>query len=364
MFILSLKKFALFFCVVLITNTATASVMTYDLSELGNWNISGGPSESVNNNGQVTGTRGGNAVLWQNGVLTYLPTLSGNGSNGYDINENGIIVGTSKINSTVDHAFIGDQNGIADLGTLGGLTSRGTGINNSNKVSGYSLNSNGRMRAFIGDINGLTDLGTLGGDMSYGLAINDNNQVAGMSTTSTSDVHAFITDMNGNMIDLGTLGGTTSRADGINNHGFATGFSRNSNNYLTAFIADAVNGMNSIGTLGGSQSEGKSINNLGQITGWGDTVNEERHAMIWDDVNGMMDLNFLVNDLTGWDYLYQGSDISDNGHIVGWGIKSAGGVSAFLLTPNGVTPISEPTNLFFIGLFLIGIGFATRRNVK
>src|SRR5262249_30189088 len=132
------------------------------------------------------------------------------------------------------------------------------------------------------------DIGTLGGVTTAGTAINDSDQVVGWSFTATG-THAFF--YNGTMHDIGTLGGPNSFAQDINNNGVIVGDSNatptDSADY-TAFIYTASNGIVDLNALidplsGWLLSTAASINDAGQITGTG-VINGQSHAFLMNPV--------------------------------------------------------------------------------
>ena len=222
----------------------------------------------------------------------------------------------------------------------------GFGINASGNVTGYAnTTGNAAQHAFLYD-GTMHDLGTLGGTNSYGLGINASGQVTGTAyTTGDAANHAFLYD--GTMHDLGTLGGTQSSGDGINDSGLVTGGAYTTGNAAQhAFLYDGT--MHDLGTLGGTNSYGYGINASGQVTGYAYTTgNAAQHAFLYDDTNGMVDLNSLIDPLSGW-VLTEAGSINDLGQITGSGTIS-GQTHAFLLTP-----VPEPSSFA-----LIGFGLAT-----
>jgi probable HAF family extracellular repeat protein len=140
------------------------------------------------------------------------------------------------------------------------------------------------------------DLGTLGGTESFGGAINAGGQVAGFSyTTGHADYHAFLwtptmpNGTSGTMLDLGTLGGLNSYSYNIGAGGQVVG-------------ASEV-----------------------------DITSDDTHAFLYTSGSGLVDLNTLIDPLSGWELL-DAADINDAGQITGQGLIG-GQYHAYLLTP-------------------------------
>jgi probable HAF family extracellular repeat protein len=110
-----------------------------------------------------------------------------------------------------------------------------------------------------------------------------------------------------------------------------------------------------LGTLGGTDSSGYGINVNGQVTGFAHTSgNAAQHAFLYDPSSGMVDLNALVDPLSGW-VLSEGRAINDSGQITGYG--SIDGVDhAFLLTP-----VPEPSTFVLIVSGLLSVGMLIGR---
>jgi len=181
----------------------------------------------INSSGVVVGTTSSDSMgnyragfISASGVWTLLPSLGGNPAYGRGINDVGIVVGYSSNGTNVKAAkwTLESNNAwsVADLGTLGGPTSAAYDINNNNITVGASRISNGNQNghAALWKADGtIVDLGNLesGSIPSYAIAyaINDHNVAVGYSGTDTGITHACVwtADSNGNYVlaDLNTL---------------------------------------------------------------------------------------------------------------------------------------------------------------
>ena len=314
--------------------------------------------------------------------VTDLGTQGGTSSQGYGINAGGQVTGGSSVTSvtgvTALQAFVwtpttpnGASGTMHDLGTLGGRQSVGSVINASGQVAGYfagffATTGGATAHAFLwtpttpnGDNGTVLDLGTFGGRESYAFGINDSGQVTGRSDTPV-DTRAFLYD--GTMHDLGALGRFGSFGQGINASGQVTGNSfltGNAGQHAILWIPTTPNGtsgvMHDIGTLGGAYSSGVGINASGQVAGWSYlTGDAAEHAFLYTSGSGMVDLNSLIDPLSGWELIYANA-INDVGQITGYGTID-GKPRAYLLTP-----VPEPASL---ALLALGLPLLVGRNLR
>lgn len=268
------------------------------------WNYFCGPGNSKPLcKGKNLITRG---FVWQNGTMKSLPTLGGNISEAFGINNSGQIVGVAET-STQD-ASCGRPQVLVYEGVIwnpdgtmqplspfpGDVISAAIGINNKGQVVGGSgacapLSPSISAHALLWQNGSVTDLGNLGGSLNNAaFAINGQGQIVGFSALSgNSTAHAFLWQ-NGMMTDLGTLAGDV---------------------FSLAF----------------------SINDNGQVVGQSCDASFNCRGFLWQ--NGVMtDLNALVAGASL--YLLVANDINNNGQIVGQAYdQSTGSTLAFLATP-------------------------------
>ncbi len=362
-------------CALLATSAARAA--PYIVTDLGVTGAENTLGWGINASGQVTGYAGTpgeettTGFVWKpttpnspTGTLYRLDTLGGYFSWGIGINAGGQIAGlSSTTDDEAEHATLwipttpnGTTGTLYDLGTLGGTYSQGTGINDNGLLTGYAdLTDDEESHAIIwkpttpGSASGtMHDLGTLGGTYSFGWDINASGHVAGEADLAGDAVrHAFLwkpTTPNGTIgaiHDLGTLGGSLSFAEGINDCGQVTGSSRTTDDEaVNAFLwtpttpGGITGAMLDLGSLGDNGSYGYAVSSSGRVVGSSVVpfeVSNYSHAFLYTRSAGMVDLNTLIDPLSGWELL-DADDINDAGQITGQGIINDK-YHAYLLTP-------------------------------
>jgi probable HAF family extracellular repeat protein len=189
--------------------------------------------------------------LWQNGVMTKLPTLGGDNGFAYSINNRGVIAGIAETDVTDPTPgcpvlqfepviwengeirplppYYGDSDGVAaqvnDKGQVVGAS--GT-CGSFNPNTGLYLVEN---HALLWDNGVATDLGNLGGEGglagNHACALNNRGQVVGHSDLlNDASFHGFLWTRETGMQDLGILQGDfASLALGINDAGVVVGAS-------------------------------------------------------------------------------------------------------------------------------------------
>ncbi len=311
-------------------------------------------------------------------AVTDLGTLGGEGwTKAADINADGQVTGLSRVNDTVQHAFVWSGGTLTDLGsTSSGAFSAGAGINGAGIVVGVTSPALGETTtAQAWTASARVPLYTLGGTEAVAASINDANVIAGASDLpDDTGFHAVV--WNGTATqpqDLGSLGGPWSFSQKINQAGHVVGWSlltaddvpggakmpladalasmkpsepeKRVGSFLFptrahAFLWPGSGPMQDLGTLGGHGSMAFGINASGEIVGAsylpGDTV---RHAVLWDATGVIHDLGGLG----GNDAVAIG--INDSGTVVGMALTTDGEKHAFLWEDGVMTDLNSLMDL-------------------
>lgn len=254
--------------------------------------------------------------LWQNGVMSALPTLGGN---------NGIALKINVLGEVADTA----EKSIPDSTCPSGFTQHEFApvIWRNRAVQ--------ELPAYPGDPDGSA------------LAINDLGQAAGASGYCTPSspitainlqpLHALLWE-DGKATDLGTLGGTGHffgiQAENLNNFGRVIGWSDLAGDAsFHAFLWTRETGMQDLGTVGSDvNSLAIGINDLGEVVGVSLDANFNPRAFLRVGQQ-LVDLNQLIPN--GPLYLATACFINDSGEIIGIAVeKTTGDVHGYVAVPN------------------------------
>jgi probable HAF family extracellular repeat protein len=300
-------------------------------------------ADSVNNKGQVVGGAetavansedfcGFNAngaakssqaclpFVFQNGVMTQLPTLGGPNGIANWINNHSEAVGWAE--------------------TINKDPTPGCGVLQFQPVL-WGTTSTRTLPVFPGDSDGIA------------YSINDNGQVVGASGPCTpfnanlgvymAPKHAMLWE-GGAAINLGNLGGDGlgggNHACAINNNGQVVGHSDlTGDTTFHTFLWTWETGMKDLGTLSGDfASTAISINDPGVIVGGSFDSNFNPRAFVWTG-GTMTDLNGALTSNPQKIYLLLASSINASGEIVGLGVTNDGNLHGFLATPDSAATV-------------------------
>lgn len=324
------------FLLVVLLFAPFGAAQTYNITDLG---PASGGGRGISIDGEVVGDNGVLAFAWSPTKGRFnLPPLPGSRYGETvvgGINATGIIAGESLSVSNY-HAVVWRNGVVHDLGTLsGGVLSWATAINDSGVVAGASDGTGFQPNAMIwSDAVGMQRLGTFkGGSYSEAFSINRYSHVTGFSDVANGNSYGFIWSPARGMRMLPSLrGGGGSSGNGINNAGQIAGGSGCGAGCLHAVLWTESGGLQDLGVLNGATfSSAYAINNLGQVVGSSGYIATFEHAFLWSDTAGMQDLNDLIPPNSGW-LLEYAFAINDVGQITGQGTVN-GQTHAFLLTP-------------------------------
>jgi hypothetical protein len=220
-----------------------------------------------------------------------------------DINASGQVTGTGSASFSAPHAFTWTRSTLlVDVGSQPGFPrdNTATGMNDAGMVTGTLSEADGGHAYRYSILTGLQDLGVAGdasvvteeADLSgaYPQSINASRQLAGFFTDG-GQLHGFRFTDGLAFEDIGSLGGTRTVASAIDPTGRVVGASRRTDSPATGYA-------------------------------------RRGHAVSFDDTLLLVDLNTLVDPLSGWT-LIEANDVAGD-FIVGGGEK-AGAVRPYRL---------------------------------
>lgn len=321
----------------------------WTLTDLGTLGGSETFADSINDLGQVVGISrlpddiGSHAFFYANGVMQDIsPVNSGDiragrlGLNNLGVIASGVVSGGAYYPVIYEPA-IARTTTLGSLGANSGFTGVATGINDSGVAIGYSYLDSSTRHAFIYRNGSMSDLGSLGG-YSAALAINNFGMAAGFSSETLNGFARAVVWQNNSMLDISN--GLESEARAVNDFGQVVGETSTPAGGMEAFLWSAGSSQ-TLGTLPtGRTSQAYSINNIGEIVGTADivssityetnpitghvniTTNYHDHAFLYTH-GSMIDLNTLISTNSAWELNYA-YGINNSDQIVGWGSLDGG----------------------------------------
>ncbi|MBO9553934.1 hypothetical protein [Cellulomonas sp.] len=199
----------------------------------------------INDRGQVAGTDGDLAALWDGRRLVRIGVADPADTYSYatGLNTRGDVVGTSGSYGGRTRAFVWSGGTVRVLPDLGG-NAGATGINAAGQVVGYVRSATGPQRAALWEPDGtLVQLGALGdgGGHSLAAAINDRGDVVGYSYTQTGagPVRAVRWGATRAVEPIDGGGTVFAQAADVNGRGRVVGNLQLADGYQQGFVRDA-----------------------------------------------------------------------------------------------------------------------------
>jgi probable HAF family extracellular repeat protein len=251
--------------------------------------------------------------VWQKGVMTPLPTLTGNNGAADGFNNRGQVVG------------------LAETATIDPTCVETSQVLETKPVIWEDGEIEEELPTFSEDPDG------------EAVAINDRGQAIGHSGTCIHpNLHAVLWQ-DGTAINLGNLGGTRGNLSvDINNRGQVVGQSNLPGDEAFHAFLWQKGEMTDLGTLPGDfASDADGINNKGQVVGGSFDIDFNSRAFLWQ--NGVMtDLNTLIPADSPLFLIEATGTINSRGQIAGIALQtSTGELHAFLATPKNEEPDEE-----------------------
>ncbi len=331
-------------------HAASLFASNWTLTDLGTLGGSETFAGSINDLGQVVGMSrldgdsDTHAFFYDNGVMQDLaPVNSGDirSSSRLGLNNAGQIASGMLVDDAYYPAIYNRQTRqtttLGSLGSTSGFTGVATAINDSGVAVGISYLDSGIRHGFVYRNGAMSDLGSLGG-YSGALAINRAGAAVGFSSDSPNGFQRAVIWANNSILDISN--GFESQATGINDFGQVVGETMTRSGNQQAFRWTDGTSEN-LGSLAPARSsEAFSINNEGNVVGTSEAItgftfhtnpitgvittitNFQNHAFLYSN-GSMMDLNSLISTNSGWE-LYYAFGINNSDEILGWGSMDGG----------------------------------------
>jgi probable HAF family extracellular repeat protein len=270
---------------------ATVTLLTPNVNTISNRGVILGTADEVRQPNPRATDR---ALLWERTGGNYsleINDFGGVESYFFDTNNSNLIAGRNILASGYDTPIYWQDGVVTELSALGGEGGTARGINNRGQMVGF-VDSDGALNDRVvntaviwnQDANGayqLTNLGTFGGQQATLRDINDAGQIIGSSTSGTGTTATstpFLLQADGTFTAIGSLGGRTGSTNGINEFGEVVGASQIASGSNHAYVwsngvlSDLNNLVSTPLTYNGAAvtlNSAVSTNNFGQIVATG-----------------------------------------------------------------------------------------------
>jgi probable HAF family extracellular repeat protein len=240
----------------------------------------------INDLGQIAGTVGGVAALWNGRRLVTIGVAVPGDTYSYvtGLNDLGQVVGTSGAFGGPSHAFRWSRGVMTPLSLVGASTGA-SDINNLGQISGYAWEGTSTQRAVRWDRRGtMARLGSLGDGTGDSLAtsINDRGESVGYHYLSSTggDLRAVRWSRDGRAVDITPRGGLLGVPTDINLSGRIVGSIVPSGSQQQGFVLDRSGAVRYVPAPAGSTDVLTSVNELGWAVGCVFTDDSSR-AVLW-----------------------------------------------------------------------------------
>lgn len=334
-----------------------AMANTYSITDLGTFGGAASRGYDVNEQGNVVGWAelgsGEKRAFFYDGatgVKTQIPVFANTLESGaYSLNNANMVVGYNMVewisNSTRDRAFWWQPGNflyqIPNFAADSNYEARARAINNDGLVVGEATGRNfsSVWQAFSWTAGGGTVwrscLTGTNSTQSGLYAVNDFGTMVGFSDDASNNYHGYRITPNGTIIDLGVLTGATEMwMYGLNDSVQMVGSAKIDFNTYVAVRKNNLGATFSLGKLPGSSADDTS--NARAINSHGVVVGDcevgnTNSLAVIHNGVQWQDLNGMFTSRNTW-VLRSAMSISDSGYITGWGLKD-GVERAFLLKP-------------------------------
>lgn len=260
-------------CALLATPTAFATNYVYTTinptGETGTSNAFVSEVFGLNDNGELVVSSDQGGMVYQDGVYTPLPSLSGYTVGPEGINDQGTIVGTATDANNNNQGFI-LKNGSYSLFNVPGNTGymEARAVSPSGIVSGIFTDAADNQEGYTYDPSTgvFTDINPPGSQITFAQGQNSAGQLVGSGLNSSTGQEWGFVYQNGSYSDF-TVDGDPTEARGINDAGVITGHVYAGGAANVTFVGNPSSGYQLLSVPNATETLAEAINNSGQIAG-------------------------------------------------------------------------------------------------